>query len=402
MGAMRMSGLFESVYWLSNFLTFGLLMFFSFLLMYVISLAWGFYFVVNTDAGVVLVLFWLYGLATLAMAFAFGAVIQRVRVANIFSLAYFLVGFIYVAAAANLLAYVLVDPHIFSADITNVLMLYPPLAFAKVFKDISVVTAPTSVWDSVNFKLVTVPGGYYSWSNLYNGTYMYISQSSLSGGGNKFFVPPSINQLNWFLVVFFTFYVLAWYLSQAFPFEQGREQPLWFPLMPSFWYQRSDSVEAFADSSNSTVRAAGLRRVFGNFTAVDGVDLKFKEGTVYALLGHNGAGKTTTIKLMTGALAPNSGDCIIAGYSVNSQISAVRQVIGVCPQHDVLWDDLTAQEHLETFGMFRGRRLGELAPMIALRLEDSRLAGVKDHCSKTYSGEQVRVFTFEFDFVCLV
>ena len=54
---------------------------------YLIALAWGFFFVVNTNAGVMLCVFWLYGLATLATAFAFGSVIQRVRIANLFSLA---------------------------------------------------------------------------------------------------------------------------------------------------------------------------------------------------------------------------------------------------------------------------------------------------------------------------
>jgi hypothetical protein len=181
MGAMRMMGLFESAYWLSNFITFGSLMFLSFLLMYLVSLAWGFYFVANTDGGVILCLFWLYGLATLASAFAFGSIIQRVRVANLFSLAYFLVGFIYVAAAANLLAYVLFDPDIFGVSGTNALLLYPPLDFAKIFKDISVVTAPSEVWDAVQYKLVTIPGEHYSWANLYNGTYMYKPQLSLSG-----------------------------------------------------------------------------------------------------------------------------------------------------------------------------------------------------------------------------
>jgi hypothetical protein len=181
MGAMRMMGLFESAYWLSNFITFGSLMFLSFLLMYLISLAWGFYFITNTDAGVILCLFWLYGLATLASAFAFGSIIQRVRVANLFSLAYFLVGFIYVAAAANLLAYVLFDPDIFGVSGTNALLLYPPLDFAKIFKDISVVTAPTQVWNARLYQLVTVPGAHYTWENLYNGSYMYIPQASLSG-----------------------------------------------------------------------------------------------------------------------------------------------------------------------------------------------------------------------------
>ncbi len=85
------------------------------------------------------------------------------------------------------------------------------------------------------------------------------------------------------------FYFIAWYLSQAFPFEQGRQMPLWFPLLPEFWYQSGSAKLPFADTGGHTVRASGLKKAFGSFRAVDGVDFKFKKGQVYALLGHNGA-----------------------------------------------------------------------------------------------------------------
>ena len=246
--------------------------------------------------------------------------------------------------------------------------------------------------------------------------------------GNTFTVPASIGTLNWLILVFVIFYFIAWYLSQvptvllhgryayangrwcvltiticsrewallcsynddmlvrmgaavfvqsryanaacalpqAFPFEQGRAVPLWFPFLPSFWRTGKPAAAPFSDGELHSVRASGLHKTFGKFAAVDGCDFKFKRGQVYALLGHNvraararagtavagrlmvrraawrvcvggrrcaqGAGKTTVIKMMTGALAPNKGDCIIAGYSVNDQIDPIRQLIGVCPQ----------------------------------------------------------------------
>jgi hypothetical protein len=97
--------------------------------------------------------------------------------------------------------------------------------------------------------------------------------------------------MNWLIVVFFVFYFIAWYLSQAFPFEQGRQMPLWFPLLPEFWYQSGAPSLPFADEERNTVRASGLKKAFGGFRAVDGVDFKFKKGQVYALLGHNGASR---------------------------------------------------------------------------------------------------------------
>ena len=65
------------------------------------------------------------------------------------------------------------------------------------------------------------------------------------------------------------------------------------------------------------------------------------------MLGHNGAGKTTTIHMVTGVLAPTKGDVIINGTSVVENIDQVRSDMGLCQQHDVLYDRLTIQENLE-------------------------------------------------------
>jgi ATP-binding cassette subfamily A (ABC1) protein 3 len=64
-------------------------------------------------------------------------------------------------------------------------------------------------------------------------------------------------------------------------------------------------------------------------------------------LGHNGAGKTTAINLLTGMLRATSGDALIFGRSLQNSIDAVRQRMGLCQQFDVLFDDLTIEEHLK-------------------------------------------------------
>ncbi|CAM6032106.1 unnamed protein product, partial [Sphagnum compactum] len=65
------------------------------------------------------------------------------------------------------------------------------------------------------------------------------------------------------------------------------------------------------------------------------------------LLGPNGAGKTTTIGIMTGFIpSPTSGDLFVSGHSIHGSRELIRPLIGVCTQNDILWDDLTVQEHL--------------------------------------------------------
>ena len=73
------------------------------------------------------------------------------------------------------------------------------------------------------------------------------------------------------------------------------------------------------------------------------------EGQITALLGHNGAGKTTTINILSGFYPPTSGNAFINGLSVLDDIELIRTNLGLCPQHNVLFDRLTVREHLRFF-----------------------------------------------------
>ncbi|NXO63339.1 ABCA1 protein, partial [Phainopepla nitens] len=72
--------------------------------------------------------------------------------------------------------------------------------------------------------------------------------------------------------------------------------------------------------------------------AVDGLTLNFYEGQITSFLGHNGAGKTTTMSILTGLFPPTSGTAFILGKDIRSELSIIRQNLGVCPQHNVLFD----------------------------------------------------------------
>ena len=88
--------------------------------------------------------------------------------------------------------------------------------------------------------------------------------------------------------------------------------------------------------------------------AVKGLTVKMFEGQIFALLGQNGAGKSTTISMLTGLIKKSRGKAICYDIDVFNNIDKIREFMGICPQHDVLFDLLTPLEHLDIFYDFKG------------------------------------------------
>lgn len=99
-------------------------------------------------------------------------------------------------------------------------------------------------------------------------------------------------------------------------------------------------------SSGPALRAIGLRKVYGDFAAVKGVDLEVGRGEILGLLGPNGAGKTTTISMMVGLVPPTEGDVLIDGYSVRRDPVKVRARAGLVPDNPGFYDGMTAWNNL--------------------------------------------------------
>jgi ABC-2 type transport system ATP-binding protein len=99
------------------------------------------------------------------------------------------------------------------------------------------------------------------------------------------------------------------------------------------------------------IRAEGLVKTFGNFTAVDHIAFEVAKGEIFAFLGPNGAGKTTTIKMLTTLLTPSSGSVSIDGLDPVSNQTAVRRQFGIVFQDPSSDDELTAYENMDFHGV---------------------------------------------------
>jgi ABC-2 type transport system ATP-binding protein len=98
-----------------------------------------------------------------------------------------------------------------------------------------------------------------------------------------------------------------------------------------------------------SVKVQGLTRVFGDFVAVDHIDLEVAKGEIFGFLGPNGAGKSTTIRMLCGLLLPSAGSGTVGGFDVISQSEEIKQNIGYMSQKFSLYDDLTVEENINFF-----------------------------------------------------
>src|SRR5713226_1647767 len=122
-------------------------------------------------------------------------------------------------------------------------------------------------------------------------------------------------------------------------------------------------MTTIANSGPGTLAVAtfDLVRRFGDFAAVDHIDLKVKRGSFFGFLGPNGAGKSTTIKMLTGLLGPTSGKIQVLGRDIETEPLEVKRRIGVVPEDLNLFERLTGAEMLAFTGRMYGLQKSEIA-----------------------------------------
>ncbi|XP_063678644.1 phospholipid-transporting ATPase ABCA3-like isoform X4 [Bolinopsis microptera] len=181
--------------------------------------------------------------------------------------------------------------------------------------------------------------------------------------------------------------LMTWYVEAVFPGEFGIKQKPWFMFTKTYWMGSEINMDKDGDGMppvdgdgipvpptvidvedaqhekrprHKTVGISiqGLVKRFetpkGKMTAVDGLSLDMYQGQITSLLGHNGAGKTTTMSMLTGLFSPSGGNALVNGHSILTSMDKVRGSLGMCPQHNVLFDRLTVKEHLLFFIRLKG------------------------------------------------
>jgi len=346
---------------------------------------------------------WLYGMNVFSLGYFFQAIMDKTRVAMIISiLVYFIMFFVSVAVLGE--------------DVSNTakmfMSLLPPTTLQlgiNVFAKFET-SALTFTSEYVSFKYNN-----YSVSNMYS---MFI--------------------LNFFLYLF-----IGFYLENVFSHQFGIKKPYNFLCTKSYWCKTSSGQVALksmqmqelnkqnikGNESNVDLKAnEELRRIkegnnnnqdhfedeskyeslikegdclsilnlhkkFGEKKkALDGLNLNFYKNEVFALLGHNGAGKSTTISILCGLYEADSGEAFYKNMDVlkSSNLSLFRQKLGICPQHDVLFDNLTVKEHLEMFCVFKGVESNLIDDEVKKAMEDMYLTDKKDFQTNDLSGGQKR------------
>uniref|UniRef100_A0AAV2KS39 ABC transporter domain-containing protein n=1 Tax=Knipowitschia caucasica TaxID=637954 RepID=A0AAV2KS39_KNICA len=232
--------------------------------------------------------------------------------------------------------------------------------------------------------------------------------------GDKYSFATSISML---YADAFIYAVAAWYIEAVFPGEYGIPRPWYFVFQMNFWSglplevgmplppapaeQDQDHIEPDPSDLVQGVSIRNLVKIYkkGGKVAVNHLNLKFYEGQITSFLGHNGAGKTTTISVLTGLFPPSSGTVYIGGMDIRHNMDYIRRTLGVCPQHNVLFDILTVEEHVWFYGRLKGLSEEEVRQELDTLLEDVGLLHKKREQAKNLSGGMQRKLSVAIAFV---
>uniref|UniRef100_A0A671UQS2 P-type phospholipid transporter n=1 Tax=Sparus aurata TaxID=8175 RepID=A0A671UQS2_SPAAU len=216
--------------------------------------------------------------------------------------------------------------------------------------------------------------------------------------------------------------IMTWYIEAVFPGQYGIPRSWYFPFTRTYWCGEKEnnnlstplSKKGNADGTNHNhhyieepghiepgVYIENLVKVYshGKKLAVDGLSLRFYNGQITSFLGHNGAGKTTTMSILTGLFPPTSGTAYILGKDIRTELSTIRQNLGVCPQHNVLFSMLTVEEHIWFYARMKGLPEEKVKAEMEQIVNDVGLPHKRTSRTSTLSGGMQRKLSVALAFV---
>lgn len=148
-----------------------------------------------------------------------------------------------------------------------------------------------------------------------------------------------------------------------------------------------------AQNKEAMISARGLRKTFGDFVAVDGIDFEVKRGEAFGILGPNGAGKSTTMRMIASTSLRSGGDLEILGKDPNSHGPEIRAHLGVVPQQDNLDRELKVWENLYIYGRYFGLSRKFMKSKIEELIEFAQLEDKRNSKTEELSGGMKRRLT---------
>ncbi|XP_036135798.1 ATP-binding cassette sub-family A member 17-like, partial [Molossus molossus] len=211
----------------------------------------------------------------------------------------------------------------------------------------------------------------------------------------------------------FLYSLVAWYTESVFPGVYGIAKPWYFIIMPSYWHEvplslthsvlgienteeaiRSKFIQEEPTGLTKGIELQHLYKVFykgkNKYMAVKNLTMNLYQGQITVLLGHNGAGKTTLCYMLTGLIPSSHGQAYINGFEISQDMFQIRKNLGWCPQHDILFDNLTVAEHLYFYAQLKGLSCQKCSEEVKQMLHILNLEDKRDSRCKFLSGGMKR------------
>ncbi|KAI8621977.1 P-loop containing nucleoside triphosphate hydrolase protein [Chytriomyces sp. MP71] len=392
---MKLNGLKTWTYYLSHYAVFYILYALSTLVFIIVGLKSRLTFFTQTEIGVLVLLFFIWGHVQIVLAFFFSTLFSKSRIALVLVFLIVLLGVIISLVAERLFSNTTAPPAFF---------IWPPFAF---YRALTLINTASYTTTSMPYKM-----------------------SKLKYGDEVF------KAIQFMIAEVFIYGLISIYLSFVTPSEFGKQYAWHFPVtLPIAFLQKqkrkklNNGIDPLSESQlalameidvaetqfedvdvkaekakiekaeypkGSPLVISHMRKVYpsrrglGPKFAVKDVSFAAEVGQVFGLLGPNGAGKTTLISILTGIYNPSYGHGIMAGYDIHSSSADICKVMGICPQFDILWDDLTVEEHLYFYARLKGATALNEHIYVQQALANVSLTSLKDRLSKRLSGGEKR------------
>ena len=282
------------------------------------------------------------------------------------------------------------------------LILYPPFNYSRIFVDITQKSG--FHYDYNQNRWIEGPG--FGWEDLTNN----FDRSGSIFSESHCDMDLTIYSFLYLIINILISALATWYFDNVLEHNRGKSRAFLFFLKRDYWVNgnktfavNNENYRNFEDKSenekdDALIKIVSLGKLFEspkflcfnktrNTKALININLSLFKNEIFTFLGHNGAGKTTLINILTGVLSSSEGKILIKNIDLSNNPEVIRSIVGVCPQFDILWDQLTAYEHLFLYGRIKGITENEKFDSL---LQDFSLLEKKEQIIKSLSGGQKR------------